>query len=354
MVRAALLLASLAACTHHDACGEQGTLAFDRCIGNAMDSVLVTSGAFAEIDDDAVRAYVTSVGMRLVRAAGAVDQPWRFRILDDTEIGGEANVGATIYVTRGALATLRDEAELAGLLAHEIGHVLAGHGHDAVMERARDVSVDTHDRDRDDEVQADELAVLLTARAGYDPRAVETMLRALGAGDPPGEDSDIHPPWQQRLIRVRAFAIQLPAGGEHDEAAFAQHMTTLVVGDDPRGVAALGTTIVLARANLAIDLPPGSTVDTASGNALSAVAGCALVVKPITRALLHSMKEERAADKLMLLRDGPRGAAVIGIAGAHPSATLAVLHFRTPRPDELARLQPRRFDPHGRRALRAD
>ena len=352
MVRAALLLA-LAACAHHDACGSQGTLAFDRCIGNAMDSVLVTSGTYAEIDDDAVREYVTSVGMRLVLAAGGTGA-WRFRVVDDIGVGGEANVGSTIYVTRGALARLRDEAELAGLLGHEIGHVLAGHGHDAVMERARDLAVDTHDRDRDDEIQADELAVLLTARAGYDPRAVETMLRALGAGDPPGEDSDIHPPWRQRFVRVRAFAMQMPAGGERGEASFTAHMKSLVVGTDPRAVAMVGSAIVLVRANLAIDLPAGAKTDLGSGNAVAAIDGSALIVKPITRSLVKYMKPERAADKLMIIRDGPRGGAVIAIVGPAPPATLAALHFRTPRPDEVTQLQPRRFDPTAARELRTD
>lgn len=331
----------------------QGTLAFDRCIGNAMDSVLVTSGTYAEIDDAAVRDYVTAVGMRLVHAAGGGGS-WRFRVVDDTAIGGEANVGSTIYVTRGALAQLRDEAELAGLLGHEIGHVLAGHGHDAVMERERDLAVDTHDRDRDDEIQADELAVLLTARAGYDPRAVETMLRALGAGDPPGDDTDIHPPWRQRFVRVRAFAMQMPAGGERGQAAFAAHMKSLVVGTDPRAVAMVGGAIVLVRANLAIDLPPGSWVDLDSGNAVAAVHGSGLIVKPITRSLVKYMKPEREADKLMIVRDGPRGGAVIAIVGAAPPATLAELHFRTPRADEVTQLQPRRFDPTSKRELRTD
>ncbi|MBV8756864.1 MAG: M48 family metalloprotease, partial [Deltaproteobacteria bacterium] len=260
MVRAALLLTALAACAHHDACGSEGTLAFDRCVGKAMDSVLVTEGTYAEIDDAGIRSYVAAVGMRLVRATGD-HQDWTFRVVDEPGIAGEANVGTTVYVTRGALAQLRSEAELAGLLGHEIGHVVAGHGHDALIERTRELAVDTHDRDRDDEVQADELAVLLTSRAGYDPRAVETMLSALGAGDPPGEDRDVHPPWAQRLVRVRAFAMQMPAGGERGEAEYAAHMSGLVVGTDPRRVAALGSTIVLVKANLAIDLPRGSTLD---------------------------------------------------------------------------------------------
>ncbi|HEU4611628.1 MAG TPA: M48 family metalloprotease, partial [Kofleriaceae bacterium] len=123
----------------------------DTQVANAVDKVMVISGQWAEVDDPAVRAYVRSVGMRIVRAAGD-HRAWRFRVTDETVVRGEANTGTTIYVSRGALVRLRDEAELAGLLGHEIGHVLAGHAHDGLVESTRKLPIDTHDRDRDDEI----------------------------------------------------------------------------------------------------------------------------------------------------------------------------------------------------------
>ena len=143
--------------------------------------------------------------------------------------------------------------------------MLVGHGHDTLIERLRGVAIDSHQRDRDDEIQADELAVLLTWRAGYDPRAVETMLRAISEGEPAGDDSDAHPPMPQRILRVRAFASQLPPGGAHDAARFAAHVQTLVIGDDPRIMSVAGDTILLARAGLAIDIPHGSQTELVSG-----------------------------------------------------------------------------------------
>jgi predicted Zn-dependent protease len=342
VVRAALVAIALSACAH-------AKPDLDTQMSEAVDKVMVTSGEWAEIDDADVRAYVRAVGMRLVRAAGD-DREWRFRVVDDPEVQGEANTGTTVYVTRGALARLRDEAELAGLLGHEIGHVLAGHAHDALVEKMRDVFVDTHDRDRDDEIQADELAVLLTAKAGYDPRAVETMLRALAAGDPPGDDTGTHPPWPERLLRVRALAAQLPTG-EHDARAYLLHMRTLVVGDDPRMAATVGNAIVLARAGIAIDLPPGTVSAVIGTTALAAVAGDAVAVKPMTRELAKytTAKSEPGMETFVWV--GRAGAAMIAITGDDPRRALAALHMRAPRPAELAQIHPQLVDFAAPRAL---
>ncbi len=343
MVRAALVAIALAACAH-------AKPDLDVQVATAVDKVMVTSGQWAEVDDADVRAYVRSVGMRLVRAAGD-RREWRFRVVDDPEVQGQASAGTNVYITRGAIARLRDEAELAGLLGHEIGHVLAGHAHDAVVEDMRDLVVETHDRDRDDEIQADELSVLLAAKAGYDPRAVETMLRALAAGDPPGDETSIHPPWPQRLIRVRALAAQLPAGGERNPAAFASHVKSLVVGDDPRVAVMQGRTIVLARIGMAIDLPPGSTGAVAEGTVVAAVAGSGVIIKPVTRELARYTKPEREPAKLTIVRLAPTGAVIIGVVGPDPVATLGKLSLRAPRASELAAIHPQLINPWGPRDL---
>ena len=343
MVRAGLVALALSACAH-------AKPDLDTQMSDAVDKVMVTSGQWAEVDDADARAYVRSVGMRLVRAAGD-EREWRFRVVDDPEVQGEANTGTTVYVTRGALVRLRDEAELAGLLGHEIGHVIAGHAHDALAEQMRAVNVETHDRDRDDEIQADQLAVLLAAKAGYDPRAVETMLRAIAAGDPPGDDSAIHPPWPQRLIRVRALAAQLPAGGDHNPRAFYQHMHTLVVGDDPRATSIVGDAIVLARVGVAIDLPKGTVSTVAGTTALAAVNGNAVAVKPVSRELAKYLTASSEPGMVTFVRPGPSGAVMIAIAGDAPEHVLARLHLRGPRADELAQIHPQRVDFAAPRAL---
>jgi predicted Zn-dependent protease len=230
----------------------------ERCMAAAADRE--TMQTYFEYDDPELAAYVASVGERLARAAGD-HRRWTFRVLDRSEVQAESNVGTIIYITRGAIARLRDEAELAGVLAHEIGHVLAGHARAWVIERARDLRQGTatlQDK-RDDEIQADDLSVLLLARAGYDPHAVVTLQRALAAGDPdvdPATYEDPHPAIVERLARLEAFASRFH-GGDRRAAEFRAHVRDLVVGHDPRNTAVVGGALVLARIGLAIDLPAG-------------------------------------------------------------------------------------------------
>jgi predicted Zn-dependent protease len=343
VVRAAALALALAACAH-------GHADLDTEMALAVDKVMVTSGAWAEVDDAPLRAYIRSVGMRLVRAAGD-DRDWTFRVVDDPAVQGESNTGTTIYVTRGAIARLRDEAELAGLLGHEIGHVLAGHAHDALMEKMRDLASDTHDRDRDDEIQADELAVLLTARAGYDPRAVETMLRALAAGDPPVDDSSVHPPWPQRLTRVALLAAQLPAGGARNAAAFLAHARTIVDGEDPRIAAMVGDALVLARTGAAIDLPHGTQLELADREVVAAISGHAVIIKPISRELARYITPSTDANTVTVVRPAAHGAVMIAVAGPTPLVVLGDMSVRAARPDELARIKPKLVDLSATRKL---
>ena len=77
-------------------------------------------------DDQALQRYVSEIGQDLARASHRPNLPWTFTIVDSPAINAFALPGGYIYVTRGILAYLDDEAELAGVLGHEIGHVTAG------------------------------------------------------------------------------------------------------------------------------------------------------------------------------------------------------------------------------------
>ena len=75
-----------------------------------------------------VQAYVNALGQRLARLSHRSDLTWHFTVLDSPEINAFALPGGYVYVTRGILAYLDSEAELAGVMGHEIGHVTARHG----------------------------------------------------------------------------------------------------------------------------------------------------------------------------------------------------------------------------------
>ncbi len=78
-------------------------------------------------DDPELQHYVESVGMRMTQSSQRPNLPWHFTIVDSPAVNAFALPGGYIYVTRGILAYLNDEAQMAGVLGHEIGHVTARH-----------------------------------------------------------------------------------------------------------------------------------------------------------------------------------------------------------------------------------
>ncbi|MEO7727918.1 MAG: M48 family metalloprotease, partial [Burkholderiales bacterium] len=83
---------------------------------------------YPALDNPELQAYVNEVGQRLARQSHRPQLQWRFTVLDSPEVNAFAVPGGYVYITRGILAYLNSEAELAGVLAHEIGHVAARHG----------------------------------------------------------------------------------------------------------------------------------------------------------------------------------------------------------------------------------
>ena len=75
------------------------------------------------VDDPALTAYVQAIGVRLAVHASLSDVPYRFQIVDMPEPNAFALPGGYVYVSRGLLALVNSEDELAGVIGHEIGHI---------------------------------------------------------------------------------------------------------------------------------------------------------------------------------------------------------------------------------------
>jgi beta-barrel assembly-enhancing protease len=154
---------------------------------------------------DIPSVYIRTLGERLARstAQGRV-VPWHFQVVRDRAANAYWIGGGFIYVTEGALNLVQTESEIAAILAHEMGHQLAGHlcqapptlwesfwslmGDWSTPESSREVRRQgvgslTQAIDIAKELEADRLAVQILDRAGYDPRAVLTVARRLPAGD---------------------------------------------------------------------------------------------------------------------------------------------------------------------------
>lgn len=187
-------------------------------------------------EDPRMQALLDSVGQALAKQSHLPQLEWHFTLLDDPTVNAFAMPGGYIYVTRGIMAHLSSEAQLAGVLGHEIGHVVARHSA-AQMAKAKLTQgltgaavLATYDPNdpstqrnaavaamignlvnmkfgRDDELQADNLGVRFLAEAGYDPRAMLTVMDILkqasgGARQP--EFFSTHPNPENRAERIQA------------------------------------------------------------------------------------------------------------------------------------------------------
>jgi predicted Zn-dependent protease len=164
-------------------------------------------GAAPLVPNPGLQRYVNHVGRWLAAQTERPDLPWQFGVLDSPHINAFAVPGGTIFITRGLLEKMRSEAELAGVLGHEIVHVLRRHhlkaiqkgaqtslAGDALSSALKDRAGPARDKliafgtemysrglDKSDEIEADRLGVVIAARAGYDAYGLPSVLQTLQA-----------------------------------------------------------------------------------------------------------------------------------------------------------------------------
>ncbi|MEQ1775707.1 MAG: M48 family metalloprotease [Burkholderiales bacterium] len=203
-------------------------------------------GQVALVDDANVQAYVNRVGRWIASQSERPDIPWRFGVANAPNINAMAMPGGTILITRGLYDILDNEAQLAGVLGHEIAHVVKKH-HIGVMQKQNLVSAGASlvaartgtnqlgqvalnffknlfisGLDKESEYEADAVGVILAARAGYNAFGLAEVLHKLnsrGSSDPSVVDLfGSHPGPSDRLTKLGDLLTprlpQLPAGIE--------------------------------------------------------------------------------------------------------------------------------------------
>lgn len=204
-------------------------------IGGELAAMLL--GAAPLIADQAKQRYLNTLGRWLALHSERPGLPWKFGIIDSDDFNAFSAPGGYVLVTRGLFDRMRSEAELAGVLAHEIGHVARKHHLAALQKSLRNQSLsemrsyfsistgssigdrfsaallsagkDLYARglDQDDEFEADRVGVVIAARSGYSPWGLAGVLQTLTATTDEskyGLHNRTHPLPLDRLVRLDA------------------------------------------------------------------------------------------------------------------------------------------------------
>ena len=157
---------------------------------------------YGVVQDAGVHRYISLLGLVLAQASTRPSLPWTFVVLDTDGVNAFAAPGGYVHITRGALALIKNEAELAGVLAHEIIHVTGKHtinaiqknkavqmgasetlsGSSSLMEKAVTATYDNiveRGFGRAEEIESDEQGVALANKIGYAPNGLVTFLTTL-------------------------------------------------------------------------------------------------------------------------------------------------------------------------------
>src|SRR2546422_8512418 len=190
--------------------------------------------------DSGLQRYIQQFGTRLAATSERPDLPWTFRVVDDPVVNAFALPGGFIYVTRGIFAHLNSEAELAGVVGHEIGHVTARHSASQMTKQqlaqvglvigtvaspefgrysglaGQALAVLFLKYSRDNERQADDLGLRYMRRVNFDPREMPHVFEMLtrvshaqGGGRVP-EWLATHPHPENRRGRIEEEGAALP------------------------------------------------------------------------------------------------------------------------------------------------
>ena len=187
-------------------------------------------GAAPLVQDKKLQKYVNNVGRWVADQSERPDLPWHFGVIDSSDINAFAAPGGYVFVTRGLYKLLNNESELAGVLAHEIGHVIKKH-HMKILQQSKmldlgsrligkqvggndkiagligsGAEIVSRSLDKGAEFEADRIGVVLAARAGYDGYGLPAVLQQIG--HTPADDSSVallfktHPRPDERLSRL--------------------------------------------------------------------------------------------------------------------------------------------------------
>jgi predicted Zn-dependent protease len=240
-----------------------------------------------QYNDPELQRYVSDIGIKLAKTSERPNLPWTFTVVDQPVVNAFAVPGGFIYITRGILSYLDNEAQLVGVLGHEIGHVTARHSAQQYTRAtggqlgllalgifvpgaqqfgqlgAQALGLLFLKYGRDDELQSDSLGAKYAATNGWDPRAVPAFLATLGRLSEGSEKGlpnwlSTHPEPASRVEEVRGVVEQLTAGRSDfatDRDEYLRRVDGIIYGDNPEQGIVRGNAFLHPTLRFRLDYP---------------------------------------------------------------------------------------------------
>lgn len=294
----------ISGCSTNPATGEQSFTAFmdaeDEIRVGAEEHPKMLEAFGGSYDDAALTAYVNAIGQRMVAVSELPDLKFQFIVLNDDTVNAFALPGGYVYLSRGLIALAEDEAELAGVIGHEIGHVTARHsaqryssamatnigltavsilgsvfgapsGLGNLASFGAQAALQSYSRSQ--ELEADKLGVRYMTQLGYDPSALgdffakldaHTAIQAKKAGRPVGSFNimQTHPRTADRIAQAKELArTKTPPNPIRDRGPFLSQVDGVLFGKDPKEGFMKEDTFIHPELGFKFDFPPNFKVN---------------------------------------------------------------------------------------------
>ena len=287
---------------------------------------------YGEFVTGPVADYVNRIGQKVAANTERTDVQYKFYVVDSPIVNAFAIPGGYIYVSRGLLALANSEAEMAGVIAHEIGHITGRHsaarmsqgvlvglgaailsaatGSSAVSQVANvgsDLYIKSYSRSQEEE--SDALGVRYLSAAGYDPKAMASFLRSLDsqtkldakiAGKSEGAGSNYfstHPVTADRVTHASALAVNYQGGANVDNRdVYLSMINGLTYGDSEAQGFVRGDNFYHPKMGFTFSVPSGFEIQNNPNELIAADKNGSIII-------LDAGRDDQGRDPLAYLKD---------------------------------------------------